>query len=79
MGQLELAIIALNTSGVAQPILHPANISWRATGDRKLNLIELRLVNFEDAQLFGQVIVKEYVEAMVRRHDVQYRFTRATR
>ena len=63
--QLNIANRALNLAGVAHLDLRPANIMWRDTGrDRDMNTngeeefscVELKVIDFEDAVIFGHFI-----------------------
>jgi hypothetical protein len=74
LGQLELAIAALNTAKIAHLDLRPANILWREAQNDDVHSVELRLIDFEDAVPFGQVIPPGFVQIIVSRADRRYPF-----
>jgi hypothetical protein len=80
---LRRAVHLLNRAGVAHLDLHPRNIMWRCV-DPNIPAIEMRLVDFEDARLFGTIIPNRYVSLCDRRYpfsqeqrQVAYRCERA--
>jgi hypothetical protein len=80
---LRRAVHLLNRAGVAHLDLHPRNIMWRCV-DPNIPAIEMRLVDFEDARLFGTIIPNRYVSLCDRRYpfsegqrQVAYRWERA--
>jgi hypothetical protein len=81
---LRRAVHLLNRAGVAHLDLHPRNIMWRCCVDRNVPAIEMRLVDFEDARLFGTIIPNRYVSLCDRRYpfsvgqrQMAYRWERA--
>jgi serine/threonine protein kinase len=72
--QLKLAIDALNTAGIAHLDLRPANALWREIHNGDTPSVELRLIDFEDAVPFGQVIPPELVRVIVDSDDYRYPF-----
>lgn len=61
---------ALDDARVAHLDERPANIMWRANGDK----VELRLIDFEDAVFFGDFIPHPFVEYVVLNGDWRYPF-----
>eukprot|EP01033_Poteriospumella_lacustris_P006763 gene6763-4877_t len=72
--QLNLAVAALNTAGIAHLDLRPANILWRNVQSGDAPSLELRLIDFEDAVPFGQVIPPGYVRNIIYLADCRYPF-----
>jgi hypothetical protein len=64
---LRRAVHLLNRAGVAHLDLHPRNIMWRCV-DPNIPAIEMRLVDFEVARLFGTIIPNRYVSLCDRRY-----------
>jgi len=74
--QLYAATTALNTAGVAHLDMRPANIMWRPLAeDTSMFFVEVRLIDFEDAELFGDEISSELVSTIIKLGDRRYPFT----
>ena len=69
--QLRLAVDILNKAKVAHLDLRPANIMWREVDS---NSIEMKLIDFEDAQMFGFTIPNSFVNNVVSDKDYRYPF-----
>ena len=76
LGQLYAATTALNTAGVAHLDMRPANIMWRPVPEEaSMSCVEIRLIDFEDAELFGDEICPELVSTIIKLGDRRYPFT----
>jgi hypothetical protein len=64
---LRRAVQLLNLAGVAHLDLRPSNIMWRRV-DPSIPSVEMRLVDFADAQLFDTIIPNRYVSLCDRRY-----------
>eukprot|EP01042_Synura_sphagnicola_P002353 gene2353-biopygen2567 len=74
--QVSAATTALNTASVAHLDMRPANVMWRPVAeDTSMSCVEVRLIDFEDAELFGDEISSELVTAVIRSRDRRYPFT----
>ena len=69
--KLRLAVDILNKANVAHLDLRPANIMWREVDS---NSIEMKLIDFEDAQMFGFTIPNSFVNNVVSDKDYRYPF-----
>jgi hypothetical protein len=69
--QLRLAVDILNKAKVAHLDLRPANIMWREVDS---NSIEMKLIDFEEAQMFGFTIPHSFVNNVVSDKDYRYPF-----
>jgi hypothetical protein len=67
---------ALNQAQIAHLDEHPANIMWRELLDSELAGVEIRLIDFEDAVFFNQVIPAQFIQAVVNTADSRYPFKR---
>ena len=72
--QLQLANNALNTAKIAHLDERPVNIMWRERVNGEFPQVELRLIDFEDAVLFDDVIPAEFVKVVVESQDWRYPF-----
>ena len=73
--QLQAENTALNAAHVAHLDERPANVMWRPVVGEESSQVELRLIDFEDAELFDHVIPSEFVTAVVMLSDPRYPFT----
>ena len=73
--QLQSANAAINAAQVAHLDERPANIMWRVITVEDFTQVELRLIDFEDAELFNYVIPSEFVATVVENGDSRYPFT----
>lgn len=72
--QLKLANNTLNTAKIAHLDERPVNIMWRERVNGEFPQVELRLIDFEDAVLFDDVIPAEFVKVVVESQDWRYPF-----
>lgn len=70
---LSSAIDVLNRAGVAHLDLRPANIMWRKAEPPS---IDMRIIDFEDAVAFGEVISEQIVSKVIETQDRRYPFRR---
>jgi hypothetical protein len=70
--QLGVAIAVMNKAGVAHLDLRPDNVLWRprAGVEKGVPLVDLKIIDFEDAVCFEFPIPTEYVQVIV--HDARY-------
>jgi len=56
--------------------MRPANIMWRSVAEEaSMSCVEIRLIDFEDAELFGDEICPELVSTIIKLGDRRYPFT----
>jgi hypothetical protein len=72
--QLRLANNVLNKAKIAHLDERPANIMWRSIQPGEFTEIEMRLIDFEDAIIFDEIIPKEFVEVVLYNNDKRYPF-----
>jgi hypothetical protein len=74
LDQLRIACDLLNVRGVAHLDLRPANIMWRESSVEEHG-VEMFLIDFEDAVIFGDIIPLEFIQFVVETKDGRYPFT----
>jgi hypothetical protein len=83
LAKLRLAVDLLNAARVAHLDLRPENVMWRRVTDIDCACgsigIELKVIDFEFALMFGQVVPKLFVDSILNTKDRRYPFTEADR
>lgn len=85
IAELACAVEMLNQAGVAHMDLHPANILWRSATSTTLsdectvadvveNTLHIKIIDFEDAVIFGDTINIEWVATIADKHIYRYPF-----
>ena len=74
LDNISKAIDIMNTAGVAHLDLRPNNIMWRPVGSTDTHLVEIRIIDFEDAGLFGSLVPPPFVKHVIKHADYRYPF-----
>jgi serine/threonine protein kinase len=76
LAKLRLAVAILNAARVPHLDLRPENLMWRwVTDGAGGGGLELKVIDFEFALMFGQVVPEAFVHAIVSTKDCRYPFT----
>jgi hypothetical protein len=73
LDQIAKAIEVMEKANVAHLDLRPSNIMWRQVDGSDQN-IEIKIIDFEDAVMFGQLIPQSFIETVIHLPDYRYPF-----